>query len=61
MPRPWPYLFQKSVLGLELLGEVHGAVYEAKPGGLATSASTLVLKPKVSAVQLNILANFSLN
>ena len=30
------YLSQKSVLGLELLGEVHGAVDEAEPGGLAT-------------------------
>ena len=30
------YLSQKSVLRLELLGEVHGVVDEAEPGGLAT-------------------------
>jgi hypothetical protein len=51
------YLSQKSVLGLELLGEVHGTEDEAEPGGLATPEVCLEAKGEdLVGVQFDFLA-----
>jgi hypothetical protein len=42
--QPNSYLSQKSVLGLELLSEIHSVVDEAEPSGLATSKVGLEAK-----------------